>query len=405
MGKIRVRPETGKLQFDFTYQGQRCREQTALADSPANRKRLQSVLSRIEAEIVLGTFDYAAHFPNSPRAGQVVGNEGTRGTHASADPDGPHETPLFRDFAWQWVEEFGVYWRRTYRETLVGKLKTYLLPRFGDQEVGRIQRADALQFRSEIAKSRGRNPSGVLSPKTINDAFGLLSMILTEAANRFEFTNPCQGVKRLKVPRHDIAPFSFDEINRIIDTVRPDYRDYFIVRFFTGLRNGELHGLKWRYVDFERRQIFVRESYTHGATEQLKTDGSQREIDMSQPVFEALRRQHAATADTSAYVFCNRVGHPLSTENVTNRIWYPLLRYLGLSPRRPYHTRHTAATLWLAAGENPEWIARQMGHTSTEMLFRVYSRYIPNLTRRDGSAFDRLVTRALDSHTSEEDPS
>jgi len=63
--------------------------------------------------------------------------------------------------------------------------------------------------------------------------------------------------------------------------------------------------------------------------------------------------------------------------------------------RRPYQCRHTAATLWLGAGENPEWIARQLGHTTTEMLFRVYSRYVPNLTRRDGSAFERLLVSTL----------
>jgi integrase len=58
--------------------------------------------------------------------------------------------------------------------------------------------------------------------------------------------------------------------------------------------------------------------------------------------------------------------------------------------------RHTAATLWLASGEAPEWIARQLGHSSTEMLFRVYSRYVPNLTRRDGSAMDRLLSQHRD---------
>ena len=58
-------------------------------------------------------------------------------------------------------------------------------------------------------------------------------------------------------------------------------------------------------------------------------------------------------------------------------------------------TRHTAATLWLAAGEAPEWIARQMGHASTEMLFKVYSRYVPNLTRKDGSAFERLLDEQM----------
>ncbi len=70
---------------------------------------------------------------------------------------------------------------------------------------------------------------------------------------------------------------------------------------------------------------------------------------------------------------------------------YPILRFLGLEKRKPYQTRHTAATLWLASGESPEWIARQLGHTSTNMLFRVYSRYIPNASRQDGTAFERLL--------------
>jgi integrase len=66
-----------------------------------------------------------------------------------------------------------------------------------------------------------------------------------------------------------------------------------------------------------------------------------------------------------------------------------------MKDRRFYQTRHTAATLWLASGEAPEWIAKQMGHTSTEMLFKVYSRYVPNLTRQDGSAFERLLLQRM----------
>ena len=57
--------------------------------------------------------------------------------------------------------------------------------------------------------------------------------------------------------------------------------------------------------------------------------------------------------------------------------------------------RHTAATLWLAAGESPEWIATQMGHANTEMLFRVYSRYVPNLTRKDGSAANAMFSKVV----------
>ncbi|MDA3921344.1 MAG: site-specific integrase, partial [Salinisphaera sp.] len=185
------------------------------------------------------------------------------------------------------------------------------------------------------------------------------------------------------------------------DTVRSDYKHYFMLRFFTGMRTGELHGLKWSKVDWEARQILIRETVDKGVVDYTKTDGSQREIAMSSVVHDALRAQHKVTGD-GEYVFVTRDGTPLDTTNVTQRVWYPLLRHLQLAPRRPYHCRHTAATLWLAAGENPEWIARQMGHTTTEMLFRVYSRYVPNLTRRDGSAFDRFVTNAINGGMEEE---
>jgi integrase len=117
---------------------------------------------------------------------------------------------------------------------------------------------------------------------------------------------------------------------------------------------------------------------------------------MNQTVFDALQEQFKLTGKRE-YVFCNRAGEPIDLINFTKRVWYPLLRNLGLSARRPYQTRHTAATLWLAAGETPEWIAKQLGHASTEMLFRRYSRFVPNLTRRDGSAIDRLLNARFGS--------
>ena len=58
--------------------------------------------------------------------------------------------------------------------------------------------------------------------------------------------------------------------------------------------------------------------------------------------------------------------------------------------RRMYETRHTFASWALGAGELPEWVARTLGHVDTSMVYRTYGRYIPNLTRRDGSAFEAL---------------
>lgn len=93
-------------------------------------------------------------------------------------------------------------------------------------------------------------------------------------------------------------------------------------------------------------------------------------------------------------MFCLQNGEPLDYRNVNRRVWHPTLRRLGLKPRNAYQTRHTAATLWLSAGEAPEWIAKQMGHVNTMMLFKVYSRYVPNATRQDGSAFHALLMQS-----------
>ena len=53
-----------------------------------------------------------------------------------------------------------------------------------------------------------------------------------------------------------------------------------------------------------------------------------------------------------------------------------------------YETRHTFASWALALGETPEWVARTLGHVDTSMVYRTYGRYIPNLTKLDGSAFE-----------------
>jgi integrase len=236
-----------------------------------------------------------------------------------------------------------------------------------------------------------------MSNKRINGILAPLRQILNEAADRHGFVSPTTTLKPLRIRKTDVAPFTLDEVQRILSTTRPDYRDYFTVRVFTGMRTGEAHGLKWKYVDFENRLVLIRETYVLGEDEYTKTDSSQRDIHMTPVVYEALKRQFEATGKLSEYVFCNREKQPLDNKNFSDRVWYPLLRHLGLAPRRPYQLRHTAATLWLASGEAPEWIARQLGHSSTEMLYRVYSRFVPNLTRQDGSAIDRLLATRFSS--------
>jgi integrase len=396
MAKVTARKETGKLVIDFTYRGVRCREQTALPDTSQNRKQAGLVVQKVKAAIAAGTFNYADFFPDStlaPRFG--LSNTAATAQRSPASVAATAAvvaapTPTFREFTAQWLAEHRIEWRRSHIKVLTSTIDGHLLPHFGDKPVGAITKSDVLALRAKLASLPGR-VGDKLSNKRINGILAPLRQILNDAADRHGFVSPTQALKPLKVRKTDVEPFTLDEVERLLATVRPDYRDYFTTRFFTGMRTGECHGLKWKYVDFENRLILIRETFVLGEDEYTKTDSSQRDIHMDPVVHEALRRQRAATAKLSEYVFCNREGKPLDNKNFHDRVWYPLLRYLGLPQRRAYQMRHTAATLWLASGEAPEWIARQLGHSSTEMLFRVYSRYVPNLTRRDGSAFERLL--------------
>ena len=392
MASIRCRADTGTLFFDFRWAGKRFRAQTDLPDTPDNRRALEPKLRQINAAIKAGTFSLGAHFPElEPPQIHLPVTLAEPGILVQAARNVVQPLPAFKAFAEQWFTEFKVGWRKTYVVTVRGILDQHLIPRFGSHAVGAVTRAQILDFRSHLSSVRGRRPGTKLSPARINTIMLILRQILQEAADRFEFAMPMQRLKPLKIPKSDVQPFTLEQTHLLITRIRKDYQNYLKTRFFTGMRSGELHGLKWKYVDFERRLILVRETFVLGEDEYTKTDSSQRDIQMSQVVFEALRQQHAATAKISEYVFCNRAGEPLDNKNFSDRVWYPLLRHLGLAARRPYQMRHTAATLWLASGEAPEWIARQLGHANTEMLFKVYSRYVPNLTRQDGSAFERLL--------------
>lgn len=387
MSKVRLRPETGMLFLDFFYQGKRCREQTMLPDNPANRQNAERLLQRVEREIRNGTFCYGQTFPNSPRADRSLDTNASPPTTATARP---LDLPSLSAFTDTWFAENEPRWRISYRKLVRATMDQHILSALGARSISDITRADILALRAELATKPGRKGHS-LSPSRINRCMMFLRMVLAEAVERFEYTSAFRNIKPLKVPKTDVQPFTLEEVHRLVASIRQDYRPYLIVRVFTGMRTGEINGLKWKYVDFENNLILVRETWQDGRVEYTKTDASQREIPMPPIVRESLIEQRRQSGKDAEYVFTTRTGLPIDSVNFTNRIWYPLLRYLELELRRPYQTRHTAATLMLASGESPEWIARVLGHSSTEMLFKVYSRFVPNLTRQDGRAFAGLI--------------
>ncbi|WP_168382693.1 site-specific integrase [Acinetobacter indicus] len=381
-----IRERSGKLIADFRYMGIRCRETTNLEDNAYNRRILKKRLEQLEAEITLGTFEYEKYFPKSNRVEKF---KEKRSQQIAVQT----KVPLFKEFTELWFKQKQVEWRTSYQQKVSIVIKNYLIPAFGNQVLSKIKKSDLLNFRASLAKVTHGKDQTSLKASRINQIMTPLRMILNDAAERYEFESPYKNINNLKESKIEVTPFSLEEVHKILTTVREDFRPYYTIRFFTGMRTSEIDGLQWKNIDLQRREIHIREALVNGVLGGTKTYGSDRTIQMSDRVYQAFLQQKNLNSGKSEFVFCNRDGGPLDYRLVNKRVWHPLLRYLGLKPRRAYQTRHTAATLWLSAGENPEWIARQLGHSTTEMLFRVYSRYIPNVTRRDGSAFEAMLEK------------
>ncbi len=98
-----------------------------------------------------------------------------------------------------------------------------------------------------------------------------------------------KNIKALKVGRTEVDPFSLAEVDKFLKHVPADYFAYYVTRFFTGMRTGEIDGLMWDEVDLENKTITVKQAYTRGEISSLKTEGSYRVINLIDKVVDALR--------------------------------------------------------------------------------------------------------------------
>jgi integrase len=112
--------------------------------------------------------------------------------------------------------------------------------------------------------------------------------------------------------------------------------------------------------------------------EGTKTESGLREVKLLPPALHALTLQKAHTFLKGAEIF----QHPKSGERWTGdkaireSMWGPALKRCGVRYRKPYQTRHTYASMMLMAGENPLWVARQMGHKDPSLTLKRYARWI-----------------------------
>jgi integrase len=306
-------------------------------------------------------------------------------------PDERH-APLFASFATHWIEESRAGWKASTVAQYQQVLKSQLLPAFRDLRMSAITESRVCQLLTQLQDAG-------LSARRINLALLVLKMILRTALRRRSLReDPTEHVRGLREPRTEVDPLDPDMVTAFLAACPPWWRPYFTVAFWTGARPNELAALKWGDVDAARGIIRIRAGRYRGHEGPPKTASSVRDIDLLPAVVDALKAQKAQQAaerlkrgrgapETGQdYLFTGSEGGLLNVNALRDRTWYPTLTRASLSRRTMYQTRHTFASNALAAGESPSWVAAMLGHASPEMLFRVYARYIPNRTRRDGSA-------------------
>lgn len=220
------------------------------------------------------------------------------------------------------------------------------------------------------------------------------------------------AVRKLEsIPAADIDqfvrdPLSTEEMELVLAHMRKnlDVRAwaYFEMAFMTGMRPEELIELRWGDVDWAAETIRVQRARTAGEVKPLKTYNA-RDVDLVKRAITALEAMKPWTMVGSQDKTDQELGRRIFENPVTGRPWHdersqrdtfwrPALRACGIRWRRAYQTRHTYATNALAAGSNPGYVARQMGHKNAKMLFTVYSKWIDGADRgREKAKLERML--------------
>jgi integrase len=382
MAHIRIRPN-GRIQFDLHLYGCRFREGTKLMATPKNLTQAKATLKQMNAEIDLGCFQYRDYFPKSKKVAKF--EQLQREKH----PD--REYPFFNDFAHQWFERKKGTWKNSYKNTMRNVLDKYLIPQFGNTLINEITLSHIDFYRQELMDMMKDDNTRQLSNRRINNLLWPVISMISLAAEEFKFEYPLRRYRSLKEEKAESHPMTIKEVRLFLEHTPQEWKDYFIIRFWTGVRSCELHGLEWQHIDFEHRLIRIRQNWVNGEVCDVKTAKSRRDLKMCDTVFDAFKRIHHLASSDSGFVFTGRSGEPLDTHFIAKKLWYPTLIKAGLKRRRAYETRHTAAVLHIAALENPLYISQMLGHSDTRLLFDVYAPYVANASRSDGSAFDKLM--------------
>jgi integrase len=257
-------------------------------------------------------------------------------------------------------------------------------PSFIGYTLSDIKRVD-LQVWQEDLVNEG------LSSKRINNIRSVFNILLEEARkDELIEKNYFSTIDKEKNKKADITPFSLDEVKLILNNIENCSEKWFIqLAFFSGMRTGEIVGLKWEDINFRDHTITIKNAVRKGVLGDTKTDSSNRTIDILPPVMEALDQMRSKTYLRNSFVFLNGSGtHYHDGAFIRKGIWKRTLQKLGLNYRSFYQTRHTFASIMISEGEDILWVSNMLGHANAQMTLSVYANYIKSDKKRRATFLD-----------------
>jgi integrase len=299
---------------------------------------------------------------------------------AGADPTvavepAPGDDVTFRRACEEWMRyvEFDRKRRPSTIRDYRREIEKRLIPEFGEQTpLSQITTAEIEAFRERMVAE------GALSARTINKRLQQLHTIFKRAQRVWELPgNPVTGAERQPQRRSgDFTALEPHEVELLAEHAMNDQdAALFTVAAFTGLRLGELRGLRWGDIDWMRRVVFVRRSYTVDADGPTKS-GRVRSVPLTDQAARALDRlsQRAMWTSDSDRVFVNDVGEHIE-DSALRRRFYRALDAAGLPRIRFHDLRHTFGTIAVQAFPLTD-VKAFMGHADIQTTM-IYIHHVP----------------------------
>ena len=256
---------------------------------------------------------------------------------------------------------------RNYRHMI----RRHLTPFFGDLRLPEIGPAVVQKFLAEKSKQ--------FAPWTIHQLRSILSKIFS-TAQRWDYLekNP---TRRVQVPSlvnaRDKTTLPTEQVRALLGELKEPYRTMVLLADLSGLRRGEIFGLRWKYVDFEEGSVIVAESSYEGHASAPKTRASRRKVFVDIPAIEALSRARPADANPESLVFCTDRGTAFNRNNVRNRVLVSACKRVK-SPQVSWHNFRCTYSTWAnPSGESNKALQAQLGHTDSRLTLSVYTQPMP----------------------------